>query len=74
MKKQNCVIRIQTVSLFTKKTDDIYKDIAEDLKTRLILKIRNQIDHCLKKNNKAIGLVKDELSEKITRTFVGLKA
>ena len=27
--------------VYKKKTDDIYKDIAEDLKTRLILKIRN---------------------------------
>ena len=34
--KQNCVIWIETVSLYTYiKTDDIYKDIAEDVKTRL---------------------------------------
>ena len=29
MKKQNCVLWIQTVSLYTKKPD-IYKDIAKD--------------------------------------------
>ena len=33
MKNQNCVIWIQTVSLYTC-TDDIYKDIAEDIETR----------------------------------------
>ena len=35
MKNQNCVIWIQTVSLYTLKTDDIYKDITEDVETRL---------------------------------------
>ena len=33
VKNQNCVIWIQTVSLYTC-TDDIYKDIAEDIETR----------------------------------------
>ena len=32
--KQNCVIQIQMVLLYTKKTDGIYKDIAEDAETR----------------------------------------
>ena len=33
-------------------TDDIYKDITEDVKTRLIIQIMNQIDHCLEENLK----------------------
>ena len=33
VEKQNCVIWIQTVSLYNK-TDDIYEDIAEDFETR----------------------------------------
>ena len=33
VKKQNCVLRIQTVSLYTK-TDDTCKDIAEDVEIR----------------------------------------
>ena len=33
-KKQNWVIWIQTVSIVYIKTDDIYKDIAEDVETR----------------------------------------
>ena len=34
MKRQSCDIWIKTVSLYTKKTDDIYKAIAEDVETR----------------------------------------
>ena len=33
-KKQNCVIWIQIVSLYIIKTDDICKDIAEDVEIR----------------------------------------
>ena len=33
LKKQNCVIWIQTVSLYTIKTNYIYKDIVEDVET-----------------------------------------
>ena len=50
------------------KTDDIYKDIAEDVKTKF--KIMNAIpliDHCLKEKNKVIGLMKDELCGKINK-------
>ena len=38
LKKQNCVIWIQIVSLYTKKTDDILQKI---LKLNLILQIMN---------------------------------
>ena len=34
------------------KTDDIYKDTAEDVETRLALQVLNQTDHCLKEKNK----------------------
>ena len=34
VKNQNRVIWIQKASLYTKKTDHIYKDIAEDVETR----------------------------------------
>ena len=46
------------------KTDDTYKDIAEDDEIDLILQIMNQIDHCLKqKIKKAIGLMKDDVEK-----------
>ena len=45
------------------------------LKLNLVLQIMNQIDHCLKENNKrVIGLVKNELGGKIMTKFVGLRA
>ena len=34
------------------KTDHIYKDIAEDVETDLIIQIMNQIDHCPKEQIK----------------------
>ena len=34
MKKQNCVIWTQTVSIVYIKTGNMYKDVAEDVKTR----------------------------------------
>ena len=34
------------------KTDDIYKDTAEDVETRLALQVLNQTDHCLKEKKK----------------------
>ena len=40
MKKQNCVIWIQIVSLYTEK-HDIYKDVAEEVKLDLVLQIMN---------------------------------
>ena len=46
------------------KTDDIYKDIAEDVKTRFDIS-NYGLDRALPKgkNKKVIGLIKDELGE-----------
>ena len=66
MKKKNCVIWIQTVSLYTRKTHVIYKDTAEDVETRFNISNyeleRNSTDRPLPKgkNKKVIGLKKDE--------------
>ena len=44
------------------KTDDIYKDIAENVETRFHTWIINYIDHYLnEKNKQIIGLMKNEL-------------
>ena len=62
------------------KTDDIYKDIAEDLETRFETSNYesecNSIDRPLSKGNnkKPIGLMKDKLSGKVMSKFVGLRA
>ena len=58
-----------------RKTDDIYKDISEDLKAALILEIKNQTDLYVKKKiKKVIGLIKDELGGKIMTNLVILRA
>ena len=57
------------------KTDDIYEDIAEDVERRF-----DASDYELNrpfpkgKNQKVIGLMKDELGWKIIKKFVGLRA
>ena len=62
------------------KTDDIYKDIAEDLETRFDISNyeleSNSIDRPLPKgkNKKVYGLMIDELGGTIMRKFVELKA
>ena len=57
------------------KTDDIYKDISEDLKAALILEIKNQTDLYVKKKiKKVIGLIKDELGGKIMTNLFILRA
>ena len=62
------------------KTDDIYKDIVEDVETRFYTSNYeseyNSIDRALAKgkNEKVIGLMKDELSGKIMTKFVGPRA
>ena len=57
------------------KTDDIYKDIAEDVETRFDTS-NYELDRSLSKgkNKKVIGLIKDELGGKIMPEFVGLRA
>ena len=59
VKKQNCVI----VYI---KTDDVYKDIAEDVETRFDTS-NYELDRSLPKgkNKKVIGFRKDELGGKI---------
>ena len=52
------------------KTDDIYKDIAEDVETRFDTS-NYELDRPLLK---VIGLMKDELARKIMIKLVGLKA
>ena len=62
------------------KTDDIYKDIAEDVETRFDTSSYelecNSIDRPLPKgkNKKVIGLMKVELGGEIKTKFVGLRA
>ena len=57
------------------KTDDIYKDIAEDVQTKFDTS-HFQIDRPSpkEKNKKVIGLMKDELGGQIMKEFVGLRA
>ena len=56
------------------KIDDIYKDIAEDVETRFVTSIY-ELDRPLPKdkNEKMIGLMKDELGGKTMTKFVGLR-
>ena len=57
------------------KVDDIYKDIAEDVESRFDTS-NYELDRPLPKgkNEKVIGLMKDELGGKIMTKFVGLRA
>ena len=66
--KQNCVIWIQTDI----KTDDIYKDIAEDVETTFGTS-NYELDRPLRKgkNIKVIRLMEDQLGRKIVKKFVG---
>ena len=56
------------------KTDDIYKDIAEDVETRFDTS-NYELDEPLPKGKikKVTGLMKDELGGKIMAKFVGLR-
>ena len=56
------------------KTDDIYKDIAEDVETRFDAS-NYELDKPLPKgkNKKVIELIKDELVGKIMTKFVGFR-
>ena len=57
------------------KTNDNYKDIAEDVETRFDTS-NLELDRTLPKgkNKKVIGLMKEELPEEIMKKFVGLRA
>ena len=57
------------------KTDDIYKDVAKDIETRFDTS-NFEIDRPLPKgkNEKVIGLMKDELGGQIMKELVGLRA
>ena len=56
------------------KTDDIYKDIAEDVESRFDTS-NYELGKPLPKgkNQRVIGLMKDELGEKIMKKVVGLR-
>ena len=57
------------------KTDDVYKDIGENVETRFDCS-NYELDRILpkEKNKKVIGLMKDELGGKIMIKLVGLRA
>ena len=57
------------------KTDDIYRDIVEDVKIRFDTS-NFEIDRSLPKgkNKKVLGLMKDELGGQFMKQFVGLRA
>ena len=57
------------------KTEDFYKDIAEDVETRFDTN-GHEPDRLLPigKNKKVIGLMKDELGEEIMKEFISLRS
>ena len=57
------------------KTDDIYKDIAEDVETRFDTS-NFELDRPLpnEKNKEVVGLIKEELGGEIMKEYVGLRA
>ena len=72
VEKQNCVVWIQTASLYTKKhMIYIYKDIAEDVETWIDTS-NYELDRPLPKgkNKKVIRLMKDELEGKIIQNLL----
>ena len=74
MKKQNCLIWIQTASIVYIKTDDTFKGIPEDIETRF--DTSSQIlDRSLPKlkYKKEIRLMEDELGGKIMTRFVKIR-
>ena len=81
VKKENCVTWIQISWLQIHgfvvyiKTDDIYKDIAEDVVTRFDSS-NYELERPLAKGKykKFIGVVKDKLGGKILTKFVGSRA
>ena len=77
VKKHNCVIWIQTYhTLFhcIHKSSDIYKDTEEDIEIRFDTNYKLDRKLHKRKNEKVIGLMKDESGEKILTKFVGVRA
>ena len=78
--KKPKLCRMYTYFIVYIKTDDIYKDIAEDVEIRFDSSNYeleyNSIERPLPKgkNKKVIGLMKDELDGKSMIKFVGLRA
>ena len=73
-KKQNCVKLDTDSSIVYIKIDDNYKYTAEDVETRFNTS-NYKLDRPLpkRKKKKVIGLMKDELGEKIMIELVGLR-
>ena len=74
MRKQNYIIWIQKFYCL-RKVNDIYKGIAKDVEARFDTS-NYELERLLptEKNKRGIGLMKDELGEKIVKEFVGLRA
>ena len=76
-KKQSSVIWVRTLHCFIVyiNTDDIYKDIVENVKTRFDTS-NYELERTLPKgkNKTVIGLMKDELGREIMTKFVGFRA
>ena len=73
MVKKNKLCYIDTDSFIVNlKTEDIYKDIPEDVETRFDTS-NYEIDRLLLKgkNKKVIRLTKDELGRQVMKKFVG---
>ena len=68
MRKPTYVTWIQTTLIVYIKTEVIYSDIAKDVKTRFDA-VNYELDRPLPKgkNNKVVGLMKDELGGKIMK-------
>ena len=67
VKKENCIIWIQKNTEYIK-TDDIYKDIAEDVETRFDTSIYELDRQLTKGKNKKVKI--DELGGKIMQNLL----
>ena len=73
-KAKQCYMDTNIIRAYIK-TDDIYKDIAEDVEKRFDTS-NYELDRSLLKGKckKVIGLMKDELGGKIMKQFIRLRA